>query len=87
MGGPMAQVIWSGTIAIVVLMAFVASIEGYLFARITLIPRVLLAASMIGIFYPSFMTEVVGFVAILLLLGGNWVAGRRENSAAGVGTA
>jgi len=87
MGGPMAQVIWSGTIAIVALMAFVASIEGYLFARITLIPRVLLAASMIGIFYPSFMTEVVGFVAILLLLGGNWVAGRRENSAAGVGTA
>lgn len=87
MGGPMAQVIWSGTIAMVALMAFVASIEGYLFARITLIPRALLVASMIGIFYPSFMTEVVGFVTILLLLGGNWVTSRRENSAAGVGTA
>ena len=85
MGGPVAQVIWSGTIALVGLMAFVASIEGYLFTRITPIPRVLLVAAMIGIFYPSFMAEVVGFVTILLLLGGNWVANRRENSSAGVG--
>lgn len=78
MGGPVPVVIWSGVIATVALLAFVASIEGYLFMRITLIPRLLLVVAIIGVFYPSFMTELAGFATILVLLGGNWVAHRRQ---------
>lgn len=80
MGGPVPVVIWSGVIALVALLAFVASIEGYLFTRITLIPRVVLVAAIIGVFYPNFLTEVVGFATILVLLGGNWVVSRRQEA-------
>lgn len=77
-GGPIAIVIWNGVIAIAAVLAFAAALEGYLFTRITLVPRLLITLASAAIFYPNLMGEIAGVVTITILLGANWAASRRE---------
>ncbi len=79
MGGPVPIVIWNGIIAIAALLAFAAALEGYLFTRISVVPRVLIALATVAVFYPGLLSEIGGVATIVLFLGANWVASRRES--------
>lgn len=78
-GGPVPVVIWNGVIAIAALLAFAAALEGYLFVRISLIPRLLVTFAAAAVFYPNLISEIIGLVTIVVLLGANWAASRRES--------
>ncbi|WP_148252884.1 TRAP transporter permease [Aidingimonas lacisalsi] len=82
-GGPVPLVVWNAVIAIAALLAFAASLEGYLFARMSWFSRLLLAASTVAVFYPNLLAEVVGVALIALLVSGNWLAHRRGMLATG----
>ncbi|QJQ95961.1 MULTISPECIES: TRAP transporter permease [Halomonadaceae] len=79
-GGPVPVVIWNGVIAIAALLAFAASLEGYLFTRMNPLSRLVLVAATVGVFYPSIYSEAASLVAIILVLGGNWLHARRHGS-------
>lgn len=79
-GGPVPVVIWNGVIALVALGAFAAALEGYLFTRMSWLPRIVITAAIVGVFYPSLVTEVAGVVAMVVLMTANWLASRREAS-------
>ncbi|MCS2608408.1 TRAP transporter permease [Halomonas dongshanensis] len=79
-GGPVPVVIWNGVIALVALGAFAAALEGYLFTRMSWLPRIVITAAIVGVFYPSLVTEVAGVVAMVVLMTANWLASRRETS-------
>lgn len=76
-GGPVPLVVWNALIAIAALLAFAASLEGYLFTRMGWPLRLLLAAGTVAVFYPDLRVEVAGIAAILAGLGANWLASRR----------
>ncbi|CAM3995694.1 TRAP transporter fused permease subunit [Vreelandella rituensis] len=78
MGGAWPIVIWNGVIAILALGAFAAALEGYLFTRMSLIPRVLIVPAIVGVFYPNFLAEVAGVAVMAVAIAGNWLASRRE---------
>ena len=83
LGGPVPVVIWSGAIAILGLTAFAAMLEGFLWRPIALWGRVLLLPGVVALFWPSFTVEVAGAVLIVVLLGMNWSAARREKAGGG----
>ncbi|MFY0989843.1 TRAP transporter permease [Halomonas sp. C05BenzN] len=78
MGGPWPVLIWNGVIAILALGAFAAALEGYLFTRMSLLPRLVIVPAIVGVFYPDLMIEVAGVAVMALAIGGNWLASRRE---------
>ena len=80
-GGPVPVVIWNAVIAILALGAFAAALEGYLFTRMSLLPRIAITAAIFGVFYPNLMTEIAGVVVMATAIGANWLASRREASA------
>ncbi|MCC1482598.1 TRAP transporter permease [Roseibaca sp. Y0-43] len=80
MGGPVPYVIWTGFSAALGLIAFAATIEGYLFAPMKAWMRLALVPPIIGLFWPSFAAELAGAAAILVLLGLNWMAGRQDRT-------
>ncbi|MDP3534386.1 MAG: TRAP transporter permease [Halomonas sp.] len=80
-GGPVPIVIWNAVIAILALGAFAAALEGYLFTKMSLLPRLAIAAAIVGVFYPSLITEVAGVVVMSLAIGANWLASKRESQA------
>ncbi|MEA2119844.1 TRAP transporter permease [Halovibrio sp. HP20-50] len=84
MGGPVVVVIWNAVIAILALGAFAAALEGYLFTRMSWLPRVAITAAIIGVFYPNLMTEIAGVAVMIALIAANWLASKREASAAPV---
>ena len=77
-GGPVPVVIWNAVIAIFALCAFAAALEGYLFTRMSLLPRLAIVPSIVAVFYPNLMAEIAGVVVMALAIGGNWLASRRE---------
>ncbi len=79
-GGPVPLVIWNGVIALVALVAFVAVLEGYLFERIDWVSRGILTAAGIGCLWPSIPIEVVSFVAIVGILGFNYMTARKTGA-------
>ncbi|MDN7131003.1 TRAP transporter permease [Halomonas sp. MC140] len=81
MGGPVPVVIWNGVIAILALGAFAAALEGYLFTRMSWLPRLAITAAIIGVFYPSLMTEIAGVVVMVVVIGANWLASKRQPQA------
>ncbi|HSH14353.1 MAG TPA: TRAP transporter large permease subunit, partial [Desulfurivibrionaceae bacterium] len=83
MGGPVPVLVWTAFIGFLALGAFAASLEGYLFTRMSWPVRVLLLPAIVAAFYPSLMVEVAGAVVMALALAGNWLASRREAAAAG----
>jgi len=78
MGGPVLVVIWNAVIALLALGAFAAALEGYLFTRMSWLPRLAITAAIIGVFYPSLMTEIAGVVVMAIAIGANWLASKRE---------
>ena len=81
MGGPVPVVIWNGIIAILALGAFAAALEGYLFTRMSWLPRLAITAAIIGVFYPNLMTEIAGVVVMIVVIGANWLASKRQPQA------
>ena len=79
-GGPVPLVLWNGTIAILALAAFAATLEGYLFGPMPNWARVLVLPGMIGIFWPSLTAEIAGAALITALLVHNWMTGQRLGS-------
>ncbi|MGQ4879379.1 TRAP transporter permease [Billgrantia sp. LNSP4103-1] len=87
MGGPVLVVAWNAVIAILALCAFAAALEGYLFTRMSWLPRIAISAAIVAVFYPSLMVEAAGVAVMIVALGANWLASRRETGTAGAGPA
>ncbi|WP_386082338.1 TRAP transporter permease [Vreelandella sp. F11] len=77
-GGPVPVVVWNGVIAILALGAFAAALEGYLFTKMSWLPRIAITAAIFGVFYPNLMTEIAGVVVMIVAIGANWLASKRE---------
>ncbi|WP_253445075.1 TRAP transporter permease [Halomonas sp. Y3] len=77
-GGPWAVVAWNGLIAILALGAFAAALEGYLFTRMSWLPRLAIAGAIVAVFWPNFLVEAAGVAVMVLAIGANWLASRRE---------
>ena len=78
MGGPVPVVIWNGVIAILALGAFAAALEGYLFTRMSWLPRLAITAAIIAVFYPNLLSEIAGVAVMVVAIGANWMASKRE---------
>ncbi|MDX5433571.1 MAG: TRAP transporter permease, partial [Halomonas sp.] len=87
MGGPLHVLAWNGVIAILALGAFAAALEGYLFTRMSWLPRIAIAGAIVAVFYPSFLVEAAGVAVMIVAIGANWLASRRETHPAGSGAA
>jgi TRAP-type uncharacterized transport system fused permease subunit len=72
LGGPIPLVLWDGTMAILVLVAFAAMLEGYLFAPIPLWQRLVSFPAIVAVFWPLFASEIIGAVVLCGLLFLNW---------------
>lgn len=79
-GGPVLVVAWNAVIALLALCAFAAALEGYLFTRMAWLPRLAISAAIFGVFYPSLLTEVIGVVVMVVVIGLNWQASKREGA-------
>ena len=77
LGGPVPYVIFTELIAALSLAAFAGAIEGYLFAPMDIVSRLLIVPSTIAVFHPTMTIEVAGAAGLTLLLGLNWLKGRR----------
>lgn len=77
MGGPLPAVLWSGALAIIGCVAFVAVLEGYLFARIPALLRLVLGVAATGCIAPWVSVEIAGFAICAGLLGWNLMQARR----------
>ncbi len=80
-GGPVLVVVWNALIAILALCAFAAALEGYLFTKMSLVPRLAIGVAIVGVFYPSMWTEVAGVIVMMAAIGSNWLASRTEEQA------
>jgi len=78
-GGSIEIVLWTGFTAILCLVAFAAALEGYLFAHMDILSRVLIVPATIGVFYPDLTAEIAGTVVLLLVLGFNWWKGKNND--------
>jgi len=81
MGGPWPVLIWNGVIAILALGAFAAALEGYLFTRMSWLPRIAIAGAIVAVFWPDLRIEIIGAAVMAVAIGGNWLASRREAAA------
>jgi len=77
-GGPIEIVLWTGFTAILCLVAFAAALEGYLFAHMDIISRVLIVPATVGVFWPDLTAEIAGTVVLLAILGLNWWKGKKD---------
>ncbi|MEO0654014.1 MAG: TRAP transporter fused permease subunit [Pseudomonadota bacterium] len=80
LGGPLPAVLWSGALAIAGLVAFAAVLEGYLWRPMPVLQRVLLLPAIVAVFYSDARIEAAGLLAIVVLLGLNWLG--RSNTPA-----
>ncbi len=76
-GGPPLLVLWTGAVAILALATFAAAIEGYLFAPMDALSRLLVIPATVAIFWPEFAVELAGAATLLAVLTVNWLRGRR----------
>ncbi len=80
LGGPLPEVLWSGLLAIVALVAFAAMLEGYLWHPLPHWQRVLLVPAIIVVFWPDLRLEVTGLVVIGAILAMNWRSSDRTGA-------
>jgi TRAP transporter 4TM/12TM fusion protein len=81
LGGPVPLVVWNGFLAIVALTAFAACLEGFLFAPINMLHRLVIVPGVIAVFWPDLLIESVGAAVLIVVLGLNWAKSRRERPA------
>lgn len=72
-GGPLPLVLWNGILAGLALVAFAAVLEGFLFTRMRVWSRALLALGVIAAFYPNVRMEVLGAFIMVSLLALNFM--------------
>jgi len=77
LGGPLPVVLWTGAIAILALAAFAAAIEGWLFAPMDVISRLVVIPATIAVFHPNQAIEAIGAAVLVGVLALNWTKGRR----------
>lgn len=77
-GGSIQIVLWTGFTAILCLVAFAAALEGFLFAPMDIVSRILIVPATIGVFYPDITAEIAGTVVLLLVLALNWWQGKKN---------
>lgn len=80
-GGPLELLIWKGCMVILGLLAFAASIEGFLFTTIKHWARFLMAIATVGVFVPDVTLQAAGAVVIIALTVLNYLQQRREGEA------
>lgn len=81
-GGDLWYVIFTVIVAIVALSAFAAALEGFIFTRMAWFSRLLVGAGVVMIFFPSLVTETVGLIMMMVVLGINRYRYQREQRAA-----
>ncbi|MGP9790475.1 TRAP transporter permease [Roseinatronobacter sp. NSM] len=79
-GGPLLHVLWTGFTAILGLVAFAAAIEGYLFARMDALSRLVAVPAVVALFWPSVTVELVGAGVLLVVLSLNWLNARQARA-------
>jgi len=77
LGGPLPVLLWTGVIAVIALAAFAAAIEGYLFAPMDPLSRLLVIPATVAIFWPDGVVEAAGAALLVAILAWNWGRGRR----------
>jgi TRAP-type uncharacterized transport system fused permease subunit len=78
LGGPLPLVIFSGVIAMLALAAFASALEGYLFAPMDVLSRLLVIPATVAVFWPSLAVEAAGAAVLAAVLGWNWRVGRQS---------
>ena len=81
LGGPVVYVLWTGLIAVLALAAFAAALEGWLFAPMGVVSRVLILPATMAVFHPSFAVEAAGAAVLTGILALNRMMGRRGRGA------
>jgi TRAP transporter 4TM/12TM fusion protein len=76
-GGPLPVVLWTGATAILGLAAFASAIEGWLFARLDAVSRLVMLPAIVGLFWPDFGVELASALVIAVVFAINWLAARR----------
>ena len=76
LGGPLLDILWNGVIAILALVAFAATLEGYLWRAMPVWQRVAIVPGLIGILSPPLWGEVAGTVLLVAILFWNWWGSR-----------
>ncbi|MGM0692646.1 MAG: TRAP transporter permease [Pseudomonadota bacterium] len=77
-GGPLHVLAWNGLIAILALGAFAAALEGYLFTRMSWLPRVVITVGIVAVFWPNFTAELIGVVLMAVAIAHNVVTWQQE---------
>ena len=85
LGGPLPLVIWNGVIAIVALVGFAATLEGFLWRPMDLLSRALIVPGVVAVFWPSIPIEAAGTALIVAVLAWNWWGHRGATGAARAG--
>ena len=83
LGGPLPYLIFTGAAAALALAAFAGAIEGHLFAPMGPVARLLAPLGVVAVFWPSLTAEIAGAALLAVLVGANWLAGRRPPGALG----
>ncbi len=79
-GGPLEVLIWKGGMIILGLMAFAASIEGFLFTYIKNWARLAITIATVAVFVPEFSIQAAGAATIIVLSVINFIQYRRESA-------
>jgi TRAP transporter 4TM/12TM fusion protein len=77
-GGPVPLLIFSGLIAMLALAAFAAALEGFLFAPMDAVSRLLVIPATVAVFWPSLAVEAAGAAVLAAVLAWNWRVGRQS---------
>ncbi|GGA61617.1 TRAP transporter permease [Pelagibacterium lentulum] len=80
-GGPLEIVLWNGALAITGTVAFVAVIEGFLFTRMPIVLRAILAGAATACLSPYFVAELAGISTCIAIIGFNAILASREERA------
>lgn len=78
LGGTPQGVAWSVLTAFAALGAFAGALEGFLFAPLNPLLRLLAAAGTVAIFWPNIWVEIGGFAALLVVFAVNFLKAKRE---------
>jgi TRAP transporter 4TM/12TM fusion protein len=81
LGGPLPYVLFTGAVAALALVAFAGAIEGWLFAPMGPLARLLVVPGTVATFWPSLAVEVVGAGLLVAIIGLNWIVSRQESPA------
>lgn len=77
LGGPLPYVLFTGVIAILALVCFAAALEGWLFAPMDIVSRLVVIPATIAVFHPAVPVESAGAAVLAGVIAVNWLRGRQ----------